>query len=119
MDYAQEKLCNACQKGKQTRSSFKTKEVSSISSPLHLLHMDLFGLVNIMSLGRKRYTLVIVDEYSRFTWVHFVKTKDEAPDVIICFIKKMEVLNNTKVKAIRSDHGTQFSNQNSSTKRCY
>ena len=110
MEYAKEKLCNACQLGKQTRSSFKSKEVSSISRPLHLLHMDLFGPVNVMSLGRKRYTLVIVDEYSRFTWVHFLKTKDEAPEIIICFIKKMEVLNNAKVKAIRSDHGTEFKN---------
>ena len=70
--------------------------------------MDLFGPVNVMSLGRKRYTLVIVDEYLRFIWVHFLKTKDEAPKIIICFIKKMEVLNNAKVKAIRSDHGTEF-----------
>ena len=89
MEYAKEKLCNACQKGKQTRTSFKSKEVSSISSPLHLLHMDLFGPVNVMSLGRKRYTLVIVDEYSRYTWVHFLQTKDETPEMIISFIKKM------------------------------
>ena len=65
--------------------------------------MDLFGPVNVSSLARKRYTLVIVDEYSRYTWVLFLQSKNEAPEIIINFVKKMEVLNDTKVKEIQSD----------------
>ncbi|KAJ9538248.1 hypothetical protein OSB04_030981 [Centaurea solstitialis] len=69
--------CVACLKGKQHKSSHKSKEVNTISSPLQLLHMDLFGPTNVMSIGKKSYCLVIVDDYSRFTWVYFLRTKDE------------------------------------------
>ncbi|KAJ9552847.1 LOW QUALITY PROTEIN: hypothetical protein OSB04_016892 [Centaurea solstitialis] len=68
--------CVACLKGKQHKSSHKSKEVNTISSPLQLLHMDLFGPTNVMSIGKKSYCLVIVDDYSRFTWVYFLRTKD-------------------------------------------
>ncbi|KAI3668178.1 hypothetical protein L6452_43255 [Arctium lappa] len=71
--YAKESLCSACEKGKQTKASFKSKQVSSVTSPLQLLHMDLFGPVNIQSIAGKKYTLVIVDEYSLYTWVIFLR----------------------------------------------
>ncbi|KAI3718574.1 hypothetical protein L6452_19451 [Arctium lappa] len=69
--------CVACLKGKQHKTSHKTKELNTISSCLQLLHMDLFGPTNVMSMGKKSYCLVIVDDYSRFTWVYFLRTKDE------------------------------------------
>ncbi|KAJ9547379.1 hypothetical protein OSB04_019922 [Centaurea solstitialis] len=103
-------LCSACEKGKQTRASFKSKQISSISSPLQLLHMDLFGPVNVQSIAGKKYTLVIVDEYSRYTWVFFLRSKSDAPEEIILFVRKMERLNNLTVRSIRSDHGTEFKN---------
>ncbi|KAJ9561823.1 hypothetical protein OSB04_006983 [Centaurea solstitialis] len=78
--FAKESLCASCEKGKQTRASFKSKKVSTINSPLHLLHMDLFGPVNIQSMGGK--------------------TKSETPQLIIAFILRME----------KSDHGTEFKN---------
>jgi len=65
-------LCDACQKAKQRRTSFKNKSESSIEEPYHLLHLDLFGPVNVMSINKKRYALVIVDEYTRFTWVYLL-----------------------------------------------
>ncbi|KAJ9555546.1 hypothetical protein OSB04_010160 [Centaurea solstitialis] len=108
--YTKESLCSACEKGKQTRASFKSKQISSISSPLQLLHMDLFGPVNVQSIGGKKYTLVIVDEYSRYTWVFFLRAKSDAPEEIILFVRKMERLNNLAVRSIRSDHGTEFKN---------
>ncbi|KAJ9536321.1 hypothetical protein OSB04_un000501 [Centaurea solstitialis] len=92
--YTKESLCSACEKGKQTRASFKSKQISSISSPLQLLHMDLFGPVNVQSIAGKKYTLVIVDEYSRYTWVFFLRAKSDAPEEIILFVRKMERLNN-------------------------
>ena len=73
--------------------------------------MDLFGPVSTVSLGGKKYALVIVDEYSRYTWVFFLKAKSDAADEIINFIKKMETLNKTKIRLIRSDNGTEFRNQ--------
>ncbi|KAJ9541354.1 hypothetical protein OSB04_027860 [Centaurea solstitialis] len=106
--YTKVSLCSACEKGKQTRASFKSKQMFSISSPLQLLHMDLFGPVNVQSIAGKKYTLVIVDEYSRYTWVFFLRSKSDAPEEIILFVRKMEKLNNLSVRSIRSDHGTDF-----------
>ncbi|KAJ9561670.1 hypothetical protein OSB04_006830 [Centaurea solstitialis] len=108
--YTKVSICSACEKGKQTRASFKSKQISSISSPLQLLHMDLFGPVNVQSIAGKKYTLVIVDEYSRYTWVFFLRSKSDAPEEIILFVRKMERLNNLTVRSIRSDHGTEFKN---------
>ncbi|KAJ9568046.1 hypothetical protein OSB04_004012 [Centaurea solstitialis] len=92
--YTKVSLCSACEKGKQTRASFKSKQISSISSPLQLLHMDLFGPVNVQSIAGKKYTLVIVDEYSRYTWVFFLRSKSDAPEEIILFVRNMEKLKN-------------------------
>ncbi|KAJ9552883.1 hypothetical protein OSB04_016928 [Centaurea solstitialis] len=108
--YTKVSLCSACEKGKQTRATFKSKQISSISSPLQLLHMDLFGPVNVQSIAGKKYTPVIVDEYSRYTWVFFFRSKSDAPEEIILFVRKMERLNNLTVRSIRSDHGTEFKN---------
>ncbi|KAI3673186.1 hypothetical protein L6452_39302 [Arctium lappa] len=99
--YAKESLCSACEKGKQTKASFKSQQVSSVTSPHQLLHMDLFGPVNIQSIAGKKYTLVIIDEYSRYTWVMFLRCKSDTPEELISFVKKMEVLNNLTVRSIR------------------
>ncbi|KAJ9557926.1 hypothetical protein OSB04_012540 [Centaurea solstitialis] len=102
--------CVACLKGKQHKSSHKSNEVNSISSPLQLIHMDLFGPTNVMSIGKKSYCLVIVDDFSRFTWVYFLKTKDETSGLIKSFVTRVENQTNLKVKVIRSDNGTEFKN---------
>ncbi|KAJ9538527.1 hypothetical protein OSB04_031260 [Centaurea solstitialis] len=102
--------CVACLKGKQHKSSHKSKEVNSISSPLQLIHMDLFGPTNVMSIGKKSYCLVIVDDFSRYTWVYFLKTKDEISGLIKSFVTRVENQSNLKVKVIRSDNGTESKN---------
>nr|GFC54497.1 retrovirus-related Pol polyprotein from transposon TNT 1-94 [Tanacetum cinerariifolium] len=63
------------------------------------------------SINGKRYVLVIVDDYSRYTWVHFLRLKDEAPAVIISFLKRITVLLQSPVIIIRTDNGTEFKNQ--------
>nr|GEY36718.1 retrovirus-related Pol polyprotein from transposon TNT 1-94 [Tanacetum cinerariifolium] len=63
--YSKDKSCSACEKGKHHKASFKTKQNFSIRKCLHLLHMDLFGQVSPMSINHEKYTLVIIDEYSR------------------------------------------------------
>ncbi|RRC79823.1 hypothetical protein EH999_23420, partial [Escherichia coli] len=109
-EFACDDHCVACLKGKQHKSSHKSKEVNTISSPLHLLHMDLFGPTNVMSIGKKSYCLVIVDDYSRFTWVFFLRTKDETSGLIKPFVTRVENKTNLRVKIIRSDNGTEFKN---------
>ena len=110
MEFTQEGLCEACEKGKSKRASHRSKEMTSITDPLQLIHMDLFGPVNVMSLSGKRYALVIVDDFSKYTWVLFLHSKDEAPQVIIDHIKKLEVEAKLPVRKIRSDNGTEFKN---------
>nr|KAJ0227041.1 hypothetical protein LSAT_V11C100046250 [Lactuca sativa] len=105
-----DKMCSACEQGKQTKSSFKPKSCSSISVPLHLLHMDLFGPIPVRSLGGSKYTVVVVDEFTRFTWVVFLKKKSHATQEIISLIRRNETLTGLKVKQLRSDHGTEFRN---------
>ncbi|GJQ98573.1 putative ribonuclease H-like domain-containing protein [Tanacetum coccineum] len=102
--------CVACQKGKQHKASCKTKLVSSISQPLQMLHMDLFGPTSIRSINHKIYCLVVIDNYSRFSWVFFLATKDETSGILKTFITGIENQINHKVKIIRCDNGTEFKN---------
>ena len=66
-------LCDACQNAKQRRTSFKNKTESSIDEPHHLLHLDLFGPVNVLSISKKRYALVIVDEFTTHRCIFFLE----------------------------------------------
>ncbi|GJY67160.1 putative ribonuclease H-like domain-containing protein, partial [Tanacetum coccineum] len=103
--------CVACQKGKQHKASCKAKSVSSISQPLQLLHMDLFGPTSVRSINHKTYCLVITDDFSRFSWVFFLRTKDETSGILKDFIRQIENQLNKKVKTIRCDNGTEFKNR--------
>nr|GEU68075.1 retrovirus-related Pol polyprotein from transposon TNT 1-94 [Tanacetum cinerariifolium] len=75
--YVKDHLCSSCEMNKAKRSTFKTKTVPSSKGWLHLLHMDLCGLMRVDSINGKKYILVIVDDYSRYTWTHFLRSKDE------------------------------------------
>ncbi|GJV80873.1 putative ribonuclease H-like domain-containing protein, partial [Tanacetum coccineum] len=97
-----------------TQTTYKAiTAVSSISEPLQLLHMDLFGPTSIRSIYHKFYCLVITDDYSRFCWVFFLETKDETYSILKDFIPLVENQLNKKVKAIRCDNGTEFMNAKS------
>ncbi|GKC79577.1 putative ribonuclease H-like domain-containing protein, partial [Tanacetum coccineum] len=101
----------ACLKGKQHRASCKFKVLNLITKPLFMLHMDLFGLTFMSSLMHKKYCLVVTDDYSKFTWVFFLASKDETSEILKNFIKEIENLVDKKVKIIRSDNGTEFKNK--------
>nr|GEW23481.1 hypothetical protein [Tanacetum cinerariifolium] len=103
--------CVACLKGKQHKASCKTKLVNSMSKPLHTLHMDLFGPTFFSSLNHKWYCLVVTDDFSRFTWTFFLKTKDETSGILRNFITEIENLKELKVKIIRCDNGGEFKNK--------
>ncbi|GJR15862.1 retrovirus-related pol polyprotein from transposon TNT 1-94 [Tanacetum coccineum] len=104
-------LCYAYALGKSKKHSHKPKAEDSIQEKLYLLHMDLWGPMRIQSINGKKYILVIVDDYSRFTWVKFLRSKDEVPEFVIKFLKMIQVCLNAIVRNIRTDNGTEFVNQ--------
>ena len=89
LSFDKDKICDACQFGKQVKNFFKSKNLVSTSRPLELLHIDLFGPMDILSMGGKSCGFVIIDDYSRFTWVYFLAHKDEALQTFIRNYKKV------------------------------
>ncbi|CAN1346353.1 Retrovirus-related Pol polyprotein from transposon TNT 1-94 [Linum perenne] len=111
----QDFFCQACVQGKQTKSSFKTTSGISTKTPLELIHMDLFGPASVKSLGGKIFAFVIVDDFSRFTWVFFLARKDDCFDVFKEFVKQICLTTNYQVQTLRSDHGGEFASTAFST----
>ncbi|GJY24311.1 retrovirus-related pol polyprotein from transposon TNT 1-94 [Tanacetum coccineum] len=98
-------------RGKSKKHSHKPKAEESIQEKLYLLHMDLCGPLRVQSINGRKYILVIVDDYSQFTCVKFLRTKDEVPEFVIKFLKMIQVHLKATVRNIRSDNGTKFVNQ--------
>nr|GEU50853.1 hypothetical protein [Tanacetum cinerariifolium] len=111
MKLKKDHLCSAYEQGKIHRKHHKSKMDFALNKPLYLLHMDLCGPMHIESINRKRYVLVVFDDYSRYTWVFFLHSKDEASEVIIFFIKKTQVNLQLQVQCVRTDNGTEFKNE--------
>ncbi|GKF28149.1 retrovirus-related pol polyprotein from transposon TNT 1-94, partial [Tanacetum coccineum] len=111
LKFQKDHMCLACALGKSKKSSHQPKAEDTNQEKLYLLHMDLCGPMRTASINGKRYILVIVDDYSRFTWVRFLRTKDEAPEAIIKCIKNIQVRLNAIVRNVRTDNGTEFVNQ--------
>ncbi|GJY07887.1 putative ribonuclease H-like domain-containing protein [Tanacetum coccineum] len=109
--YHKEHICPSCEQGKSKRASHPPKPVPNSKQRLHLLHMDLCGPMGIASINGKRYVLVIVDDYSRYTWVVFLRSKDEAPEEIKTFLKRITVLLQALVIIVRTDNDAEFKNQ--------
>ncbi|GJT84670.1 retrovirus-related pol polyprotein from transposon TNT 1-94 [Tanacetum coccineum] len=87
LKFEKDHLCSACAMGKSKKKPHKPKSEDTNQEKLYLLHMDLCGPMRVASVNGKKYILVIVDDYSRFTWVKCLRSKDEAPDFIIKFLK--------------------------------
>ncbi|GKB60406.1 retrovirus-related pol polyprotein from transposon TNT 1-94, partial [Tanacetum coccineum] len=104
--YHKDHLCSACSLGKSKKHTHKPKSEDSIQEKLYLLHIDLCGPVRVESINGKKYILVIVDDYSRLTWVKFLESKDETFEFVIKFLKKIQVRLNETVQNIRTDNGT-------------
>nr|GEU71973.1 retrovirus-related Pol polyprotein from transposon TNT 1-94 [Tanacetum cinerariifolium] len=98
-------------KVKSKKATHPQKPVPNSKQRLHLLHMDLCGLIRVESINGKRYILVIVDDYSHYTWVHFLISKDKAPEKIKTFLKKITVLLQALIIIVRTDNDTEFKNQ--------
>ncbi|GKE86160.1 retrovirus-related pol polyprotein from transposon TNT 1-94 [Tanacetum coccineum] len=90
LKFVKDHLCSSCELGKAKRKSFKTKNTPSSKRCLQILHMDLCGPMRVESFNGKKYVLVIIDDYSRYTWTHFLRSKDETPKVLIDFLKLVQ-----------------------------
>ncbi|GJY23606.1 retrovirus-related pol polyprotein from transposon TNT 1-94 [Tanacetum coccineum] len=92
LKFEKDHLCSACQLGKSKKYSHKPKTENTNMEVLHTLYMDLCGPMRVQSINRKKYILVIVDDYSRFTWVKFLRSKDETLEFFINFLKRKRTL---------------------------
>ncbi|GJT21885.1 retrovirus-related pol polyprotein from transposon TNT 1-94 [Tanacetum coccineum] len=111
LKFEKDHLCSACQLGKSKKHTHKPKTENTNLEVLNTLHMDLCGPMRVQTINGKKYILVIVDDYSRFTWVKFLRSKDETPMVVIKFLKQIQVGLNKTVRFIRTDNGTEFVNK--------
>ena len=80
------------------------------SKVLEFLHMDLMGPMQVESIGGKRYVFVVVDDFSRFTWVNFIREKSDTFDVFKELCTQLQRAKDCGIVRIRSDHGTEFEN---------
>ncbi|GJT02577.1 retrovirus-related pol polyprotein from transposon TNT 1-94 [Tanacetum coccineum] len=109
--YHNNHLCSACEQGKSKKASLPPKLVPSTESKLELIHIDLCRPMRAASINGKKYILVIVDDYSRYTWAYFLRTKDEAPDMIINFVNQVQRNLKASILTIRTNNGTEFKNK--------
>nr|GEZ19302.1 integrase, catalytic region, zinc finger, CCHC-type, peptidase aspartic, catalytic [Tanacetum cinerariifolium] len=91
LKFEKDHLCSAFTMGKSTKKSHKPKSEDTNQEKLYLLHMDLYGPMRVESVNGNKYILVIVDDYSQFTWVKFLRSKDEALNFIIKSLKMIQV----------------------------
>nr|GEV33308.1 retrovirus-related Pol polyprotein from transposon TNT 1-94 [Tanacetum cinerariifolium] len=111
LKYVKDQLCSSCELSKAKRSSFKSKPVPSSKGRLNLLHMDLCGLMRVASINGKKYILMIVDDYSRYTWNLFLRSKDETLEVLKEFLTMIQRNLQAPVITVRTDRGTEFLNK--------
>ncbi|GJV81528.1 retrovirus-related pol polyprotein from transposon TNT 1-94 [Tanacetum coccineum] len=111
LKFEKDHLCSVCQLGKSKKHTHKPKPENTNLEVLNTLHMDLCGPMRVQTINGKKYILVIVDDYSRFTWVKFLRSKDETPTVVIKFMKQIQIGLNKTVRYVRTDNGTEFVNK--------
>ncbi|GJV18632.1 retrovirus-related pol polyprotein from transposon TNT 1-94 [Tanacetum coccineum] len=111
LKFQKDHLCSACQLGKSKKHTHTPKTKNTNLEVLNTIHMDLCGPMRVQTINGKKYILVIVDDYSRFIWVKFLRSKDETPEVVIKFLKQIQISLNKTVRYIRTDNGTEFVNQ--------
>jgi transposase InsO family protein len=96
--FEKDRICSACQ------------AIMTTDRPLELIHMDLFCPIAYISIGGSKYCLVIVDDYSRFTWVFFLQEKSQTQETLKRFLRRAQNEFGLRIKKIRSDNGTEFKN---------
>jgi transposase InsO family protein len=108
--FEKDRICSACQAGKHVRVHHPHKNIMTTDRPLELLHMDIFGPITYISIGGSKYCLVIMDDYSRFTWVFFLQKKSQTQYILKGFLRWAQNEFRLRIKKVRSDNGTEFKN---------
>jgi transposase len=108
--FEKDKLCSACQAKKQVGNTHPKKSIMSISKAFELLHKDLFGPTTYTSIGGNKYVFVIVDDFSRYTWVFFLVDKSDPFATFKTFVKRIHNEFETTIKKVRSDNESEFKN---------
>ena len=103
-------VCGSSQFGKQMKAKHPGTQASATSRPSELLHLDLMGPTRTKSTGGKRYIMVIVDDFTRYTWVILLKSKSDAPEHVEALCTRLQNEKNMKIDRIHSDHGKKFEN---------
>ncbi|GJS93572.1 retrovirus-related pol polyprotein from transposon TNT 1-94 [Tanacetum coccineum] len=111
LKFFKDHICSSCELWKAKHNSFKTKTTPSSKRRLQILHMDLCGPMRVESFKGKKYVMVIVDDYSRYTWTYFLRSKDETPKILIDFLKLVQRGLHAQVRTIQTDKGTEFLNK--------
>jgi transposase InsO family protein len=108
--FEKDRVCSACQAGKQVGVHHPHKNIMTTDRPLELLYMDLFAPIAYISIDGSKYCLVIVDDYSRFTWVFFLQEKSQTQETLKGFLRQAQNEFGLRIKKIRSNYGTKFKN---------
>jgi transposase InsO family protein len=108
--FEKDRVCSACQAGKQVGAHHPHKNIMTTDRPPELLHMDLFGPIAYITIGGSKYYLVIVDDYSHFIWVFFLQEKSQTQETLKGFLRRAQNEFGLRIKKIRSDNGTEFKN---------
>nr|GEW14305.1 hypothetical protein [Tanacetum cinerariifolium] len=108
LKFVKDHVCSSCELGKAKRKSFQTKTTPSSKRRLQLLHMDLCGPMRVENINGKKYVLIIIDDYSRYTWTHFLRSKDETPKVLIDFLRLVQRGIHAQVRIVRTDKGNRL-----------
>jgi transposase InsO family protein len=108
--FEKDRICSGCQAGKQVGAHRPHKNIMMTDMPLDLLHIDLFGPIAYISINGSKYCLVIVDDYSRFTWVFFLQEKSQTQEILKRFLRQAQNEFRLRIKKIRNDNGMEFKN---------
>ena len=103
-------ICEPCQHAKQTRVEFKRKECST-NRPLELVHIDLCGPTRSKALNGEEYFMLLIDDFTRMTWVCLLKKKSKAFGCFKTFKEQVENETELKIKCLRSDNGGEFTSK--------
>jgi transposase InsO family protein len=103
-------VCASCRNGKMIAASHSLVNTVMTEHPRQLLHIDTVGPSRVHSMGGKWYVLVIVDDYSRYSWVFFLESKDEVFAHFQSLALRLNIEHPNYLKVIHSDNGTEFRN---------
>ena len=90
-------VCGPCQFGKQTKAKHPGTQTLATSRPLKPLHLDLMGPTRTESIGGKKYIIVVVDDFTRYTWVILLKSWSDAPENIEALCTRLQNEKNMKI----------------------